>query len=167
MHLLCYLFIAQENFAVFLFFTPKAIKLGSTETQENPVSSAADSQVPNSFTSENGRDWKSLLPGNQGGFRHTSAADVGDRQLQVFSEQTSLALSLPGVARLQLLFSPLTPPHPPALRRTGQVITRLFVWLFANLRKQLQQNLRSHQNAANHSVKTIQPHPYLQQDLYQ
>lgn len=41
------------------------------------------------------------------------------------------------------------------------------VCLFANLRKQLQQNLLSHQNAAKHGVKTMQPHPYLQQDLYQ
>lgn len=48
-----------------------------------------------------------------------------------------------------------------------QVITSLFVYLFANLRKQLQQNLLNHQNAANHSVKTIQSYPYLQQDVYQ
>lgn len=80
------------------------------------------------------------------------------------SEQTSLALSLASGARLQWLFSPLTPL---ALHRTGQVITSLFVCLFANLRKQLQQNLLSHQNAAKHGVKTMQPHPYLQQDLYQ
>lgn len=41
------------------------------------------------------------------------------------------------------------------------------VCLFANLRKHLQQNLLSHQNAAKHGVKTMQLHPYLQQDLYQ
>lgn len=83
------------------------------------------------------------------------------------SKPALLCLFLPGVGRLQLLFSPLTPPPPPALRRTGQVITGLFVCLFANLRKQLQQNLLNHQNAANHGVKTIQSHLYLQQDLYQ
>lgn len=82
------------------------------------------------------------------------------------SKPALLCLSLPGVGSLQLLFSPLTP-SPTALRRTGQVITGLFVCLFANLRKQLQQNLLSHQNAANHGVKTIQSHLYLQQDLYQ
>lgn len=64
MHLLCYLCIAKENFAAFLFFTPKAAKLESTETQENTISSAAASQLPNSFKSEKGHDWKSLLPGN-------------------------------------------------------------------------------------------------------
>lgn len=47
MHLLCYLCTAKENFAAFFFFTPRSIKLWSTETQENSISSNAESQLPN------------------------------------------------------------------------------------------------------------------------
>lgn len=74
MHLICYLCIAKENFAAFFFFTPRSIKLWSTETQENTISSHAESQLRNPSQVKKRHSWKSLLPGNWGGFHHISTA---------------------------------------------------------------------------------------------
>lgn len=108
MHLLYYLCVAKENFAAFLFFPPKPIKLDSTKSQKNTIPSAADSQLPNCFPSEKRHDWIGLLPSEEAGFHHTG--ELGSCES---SEPSSPALSLATVVGLQLLFSPLPPPPPP------------------------------------------------------
>lgn len=112
MHLLYYLCVAKENFAAFLFFPPKPIKLDSTKSQKNTIPSAADSQLPNCFPSEKRHDWIGLLPSEEAGFHHTG--ELGSCES---SEPSSPALSLATVVGLQLLFSPLPPPPPPHPRR--------------------------------------------------
>lgn len=110
MHLLYYLCVAKENFAAFLFFPPKPIKLDSTKSQKNTIPSAADSQLPNCFPSEKRHDWIGLLPSEEAGFHHTG--ELGSCES---SEPSSPALSLPLWSGCSC-FSPLCLSPPPPRR---------------------------------------------------